>query len=183
MSEQDRPPEKWINPLLEKLDLARPKRIPIDLRALWAELEECRVPDRIHTVAANINHEAGYHVLNLLDYLPPQRSVVRVVYPRNKVEFVMSIVLLANGAAVTFHSARIFTSRWDRYIPGRSSSREHPVEIIRGFQAYEITDGIIQGWFSFLLSGFSREFVGALSRPMPAGEDARSNSLFRKASA
>jgi hypothetical protein len=183
MSERDQPPPKWINPLLEKLDLARPKRIPIDIGILWAELEECRVPDRIHNVAANINREAGYHVLNLLDYLPPQRSVVRVVYPRNKVEFVMAIVLLAYGPAVTFHSARVVTSRWDRYVPGRSGSREHPVEIIRGVRANEITDSMIQLWFSFLLSGFSREFASALQQPMPEREDARSNSLFRKASA
>jgi hypothetical protein len=183
MSAQDHSTQKWINPLLEKLELARPKSNPIDIRILWAELEEYHLPDRIHTVTANINHEAGYHVLNLLDYLPPQRSVVRVVYPKNKFEFVMAIVLLANGPAVTFHSARVVVSRWDRYIPGRSSSREHPNEMIRGFRAPEVTDRIIQEWFSFLLSGFSREFEGALRAPMSARGDSRINSLFRKASA
>lgn len=186
MGTRDQTPAKWINPLLEKFDLVQPRRIAVDLRLLWTELEEFRVPERIRTTVAEINREAGGHVLDLLDYLPPQRKVLRVVYTKDKVEYVMAVLLRSGVPAVAFHSASVATTMWSRYLPSRTKTRlhhHHPLEIVRGFRPSEVTDEIIQHWFTFLLSRLSKEFEGQLHQDPFVRRDSNGKSFFHRDSA
>jgi hypothetical protein len=173
------PPEKWINPLLEKLNLIQPKRAPMDLNRLWAELEDCRIAERIHHVISKVNEQAGYRILQLFDFLPPQRFVLRVVFEKRKTEYTMDMVLGENGAAMVFHSAKLACTRWRRYIYGESRPRGHSSEVTRFFRAAEITDRTIEAWLSFLLSGFDRHFGYGLNPQQSVREISRPNSLFR----
>jgi hypothetical protein len=150
--------DNWINPLLSQLDLVHSENDLVDFRAYWTQLEECRLPERIRKIVAGVNGTAGYHVLELLDFLPPQRMVLRIKFTKKSTEHIMELVLRESGPAVKFYSLRNASTTWGGLFPILSRKRNRTSFLELDIHPAEILDDNIQVWFSYLLSGFEKKF-------------------------
>jgi hypothetical protein len=159
----------WISSLVTELDLNKEKKPVVDSSLFRTQLEECQLPERIRQTAAAINVEVGYQALHLLDFLPPQRSVLRLSFSKKKTEYIMEIVLRTSGPAVVFHYVTGTPGSWQRYLYGYSRSVRSHIALKQDFKPTIITNEILRAWFSFLLSGFDKKFNPGLqtgSAPM-----------------
>ncbi len=175
--------DHWINPLLTQLDLIQRKDANADPKQHWKNIEDCKLLERIGSVVEEINDAAGYHVLEMLEYLPPQKRVVHVGFERNRVQHKMEILLQTDGILLIFSSSKWGSNRWDRYFP-QSLKKDNSVivweQIIR---PSEILEENIQAWLSYLLSGLDKQFrLDQILRASTVAETALSAAL-RKASA
>jgi len=158
MDEHKQTKGNWIGPLVTELNLVKEKETVIDLDRFRAQLEDSKLLERIRKAAADINAEVGYHALDLMDFLSPQRSVLRLSFSKNTTEYNMEIALRMSGPAVVFHSVDEVSDRRNRYLYGYSRSRGSRIAFNQNFNPAEITEEIIQVWFSFLLSRFDDKF-------------------------
>ena len=143
------PNSLWIGSLVKDLDIVREKDPGVDLNGLRAQLDKYQLRERIRQTLAAINEELGYQALYLLDFLPPQHSVVRASISKNKNEYIMKIVLRAIGPAVVFHSVTSSYGSWRKYIHKVSHSAGSHIPFEQNFIPATITDEIITDWFLF----------------------------------
>ena len=141
----------WIGSLVKETKLIKEKEPVVDLDSVRALLETYQIPERIRQTVTAINEEIGYQALYLLDFLPPQRSVVRLSFFKKKTEYIMKIVLRTNGPAVVFQSVTGAHGSWRHYIYKVSHAGGSHVAFKRAFIPAKITDEIIRGWFRFLV--------------------------------
>ena len=174
------PNSRRIDSPVKKLDIVREKEPGADLNDFWAQLDKYQLPERIRQTAAAINEEIGYQALYLLDFLPPQNSVVHVSISKNKNEYIMKIVFRASGPAVVFHSVTRGYGLWRKFIYKVSRSVGSHIAFEQHFMPAIITDEIIRGWFCFLVSGFEKKFKPdmSLSDERPSGDFAGPKSCL-----
>ncbi len=165
------------------MDLVRTSESLADLKILRAQMEECQLPERIRMVVADVNEAAGYHVLELLDFLPPQKTILRISFSKSRTEHVMEMVLRESGAALKFYSRRKDHSGWARYFPNPARAGNRAVFLELEVAATQILEEDIENWFTYLLSGFDRKFKPNSKQPSSEGSELRVSPHFRKASA
>jgi hypothetical protein len=175
--------QSWINPLLTKLNLVQAKQSLVDFRPYWAKMEECRLQERIRRVVADVNGTAGYHVLELLDFLPPQETVLRVSFSKQQTDYVMEIRLRESGTSLVFYSVRKTPDTWGRYFPNHARKGMRVSIFEQDFHPAEILEVDIQSWISYLLSGFENKFKPSERRQLSQKSDLRMSAAVGKASA
>lgn len=171
----------WINPLLTQLKLVRKTDDITTSESSWKQIEAVRLQDRIGKIASEINETAGYHLLESLYFLPPQKNVLRVRFERNPVKHHMEIIIRSGDVFLKFSSTRKASYGWERYLPGELLRRNSTLVWQDIIQPAEVTDDHIQGWLIYLLSGLSKEF-----RPdifLSSESAAELSALLRRASA
>ncbi len=180
---QRRENEHWISPLLSELKLVEIKEEVIDPRYLWNQIERNQLMERISTLVAEINDAAGYHLLEMLEFLPPQKKVLFISFDRNGVQHKMEIVLRNQGIFLIFGTVKRFTSGWDRYFAQGSRKENYAKVWEQKICPGEILSKHIQSWLSYLLSGLDRKF--RLDGLVPELESAETElrASLRKASA
>jgi hypothetical protein len=181
--DQRRGTNHWINPLLTKLNLIQAKEMDADFRHYWSQIEECQLLERIGGVIAEINGAAGYHVLELIEFLPPQKKVIRVSFDRNRVRYNMEIVLRSDGILLLFSTSRRFSAGWDRYFHQTSMRHNSAVSWEQMVKPEEILERDIQVWFSYLLSGLEKRFRPDNQEQLIEASNSVLDTAFRKASA
>lgn len=152
--EPQSPEHDWIAPLIEELKLPRKKSTTFRPETLWARLKEHDVPERVRQAVVRLNREMNDAVLEYVEYLPPQTSVLRVAYRERGRILAMEIVVREDGPKVVFYQQKSYGVLL-RYLYGRYRSRSS-VALSRRFQPEQLAHTDIQEWFSFLLSGFKR---------------------------
>jgi hypothetical protein len=158
LNDKQEPNQKWINSLLTQLDLVQKNEALVDLKSYWDQLEQCHLPERIRRVVADVNGAAGYHVLELLDFLPPQKTVLHIAFSKNRYKHVMEIALCERGTTVVFYTLRRFSDAWERYFPNHVRN-SNPTKVLElDFHAAEVLEENIESWFSYLLSGFEKSY-------------------------
>ena len=149
---------------------------------VWDQIEVSQLQERVGKFAAEINEAAGYHLLETLYFLPPQKIVLRVRFDRNRAKHNMEITVRNNEVRLLFSTSKRSTFGWERYFLGDSPSSStliwqqtlHPMEIL---------DENIQGWLTYLLSELSKEFrPDSYAAPSSAAESDLA-AILRKASA
>ena len=158
------PNSRRIGSPVKKLHMVRKKEPSADINGFRAQLDKYQLPERIRQTAAAINEEIGYQALYLLDFLPPQHSVVRVSISKNKIEYIMKVVLRASGPAVVFYSVTSGYGLWRKFIYKVSHSAGSHIAFEENFMPATITDEIIRDWFCFLVSGFEKKFKPEMSQ-------------------
>ena len=141
---QRRGNEYWINPLLKRFNLVRKSEADLARDTCWRQIEECELSDRIGKLVAEVNRAAGHHLLEMLDFLPPQKNVLRVTFDRQRVKHSLEIVIRESGIVLMFSTRRRVSVGWGRYIsthsmrhnstlvweqdhsPGRNIGAKHP---------------------------------------------------------
>jgi hypothetical protein len=181
LNEKNEDHGNWINPLLAQLDLVRTNEAPIDLGRYRAQIEECRLPERIRKVAADVNRAAGAQLLEFLDFLPPQKTVLRVSFSKDRTENALEISLDERGATVVFYSTKKTRYAWERYFPNPSKEGYSTTVLELDFHAAEILEKDIENWFSYLLSEFDKKFKPS-PKPQPSGSPGLRMAAFEKVS-
>ena len=172
-----------INPIFAQLDLARRNEAPVDPRLYRAQIEECQLPERIGKIVSELNRAAGYHLLEMVEFLPPQKTVLRVSFSKYQTDYEMEIVLGEHSAAVVFYSLKETSKRWVRHFSVFTRRRNRTTFFDLDFRAAEIREENINNWFSYLLSGFEKKFKPS-PKPQPSESSGlRRGFLFGKASA
>ena len=72
---QRRGNEDWINPLLKRFDLVRKREKDLARDTCWKQIEESELSERIGRLVIEVNRVAGYRVLEMVDFLAPQKIV------------------------------------------------------------------------------------------------------------
>jgi hypothetical protein len=175
--------QSWINPLLTQLNLVQEEQSLADFRPDWAKMEECQLPERIRRVVADVNGAAGYHVLELLDFLPPQKTVLRISYSKQQTDYVMEILLRESGGVLVFYSSRKTPDRWGRYFQSHARKGKRVNILEQDFHPAEVLDEDIRSWVSYLLSGFENKFKPSERLQLSEKSDLRMNAAVGKASA
>ena len=180
---QRRGNEHWINPLLSQFDLIQARDTSADPRHDRKSIEECKLLERMGRVIAEINGAAGYHVLEMLEYLAPQKKVCRVSFDRNRIQHKMELVIENEGILLMFSSARRISTRWDRYFSRGSKKDNSTVVWEQIIRPGEVLDQNIQAWLSYLLSGLDKKFrLDQILHGSPVPE-ADLSTILRKLSA
>lgn len=180
---QRRGNEYWINPLLQRLNLVRKSDADLARDMCWRQIEECELSDRIGKVVSEVNRAAGYHILEMLDFLPPQKNVLRVTFDRLRVKHSLEIVIRESGIVLMFSTRRRLPIGWGRYISTRSMRHNSTLVWDQIIHPADVLDQNIQAWISYLLSGLDKKF--RLDQILHASSTAEQelNEAFRKASA
>jgi hypothetical protein len=175
---------EWINSVLIQQNLVEPKEEQfVDLKPCWARVEECRMVERIGKIAADINEAAGYYVLELHDFLPPQATILSVKYSKRFSEYMLEIMAGEDGAAtVAFYSLSKISALWE--LSFRNQPRRKPTMFLEfDFHPFEIQDADLRRWFSYLLSGFEKKLKPSAPQQMSEKENAELSRAFRQKSA
>lgn len=150
--------DQWINPLLSQLKLIEIKDVVADPRRLRQQIEENQLMDRVGKLVAEVNDTAGYHVLEMLEFLPPQKKVLVINFDRNDVQHKLEITLRNEGIFITFGTLKSFLASWDRYFAQNSRKDSYSLAWEQTIHPAEILSKDIQNWFSYLLSGLDKKF-------------------------
>jgi hypothetical protein len=171
----------WINPVLTQLKLVRKPESATDPATCWKEIEAARLQDRIARIASEINETAGYHLLESLYFLPPQKNVLRVRFDRNPDKHHMELVIRAGDVFLKFSSSRHLPFGWARNIAGDLLRRSSSLVWQDIVHPSDVSDEHIQSWLIYLLSGLSKEF-----RPdivLASNSASELSAMLRRASA
>ena len=177
--------EYWINPLLERLDLVRENEDQLPgrlletnrgLRAWWSASEE--------NSSLQVNRAAGYRILGMVDFLPPQKNILRVSFERGQVKHNLEVVIRASGIFLMFSTTRRNATGWRRYFSTYTVRKNNSTLVWEQIiHPGEISEQNIQAWISYLLSGLDKKFrLDQILHASLAPGAALSESL-RKASA
>jgi hypothetical protein len=148
----------WINPLLTRLNLVRKAGTDFDPTTFWRQIEEFQLAERVGRLVAEVNAAAGYHVLEMMDYLPPQKNILRVSFERHRAKHNLEIVIREYGIALMFSTTKRASTGWERYLPPYSARDNSSLVWEQVIYPVEVSEQNIQAWLSYLLSGLDKEF-------------------------
>lgn len=176
--------DHWINPLLTRLNLVRNREEEdIARRAYWDKVEASQLAERVGRLVSEVNREAGYHVLEMVEFLPPQKNIVRVSFDRQRVKHNMEIVIRDSGVVLMFSTTRRFLTGWGRYIATHSGRKSSTLVWEQDIRPEEILEQNIQAWLSYLLSGLDKQFRLDQIIQSTQSNDAGLSDALRKLSA
>ncbi len=180
---QRRENEYWINPLLKRFDLVRQREEDLARDAYWRQIEDCELAERIGRVVIEVNRAAGYRVLEMVDFLPPQKNVVRVSFERNRVKHNLEVAIRESGIALMFSTSRRIPTGWGRFLSINSVRNHSTLVWEQTIHPAEILERHLQAWISYLLSGLDKKF--RLDQMLHASQapDAVLDAALRKISA
>jgi hypothetical protein len=184
MAKNNKAENDWINSVLRQKNLIEPKEVHfVDLNPCWAQMGECRMVERIGEMVADINGAAGYCMLELQDYLPPQTTILTIRFCKRYSEFVLEIMAREDSAAaVAFYSLSKISDLWEHYFRNRSR-RKPSISLQFNFDPAEILNDDLQRWFFYLLSGFDKKLKPNAAHQMSEKEHTEFSAAVRKKSA
>ena len=175
----------WVNSLLKQQKLVLPnEENSVDLKPCWAQIEECQMSERVRQIVADINRAAGYYMLELQDFLPPQRSILSIRFSKRYADYALEIVAREGGvASVVFHSLSKVFAFWEHYFGNQSRLRKPSISFQLDIHPAEILDDDLQRWFSYLLSGFKNKLKPHAAQKIYGKECKGYSAAVRKKSA
>jgi hypothetical protein len=175
----------WVNSLLKQQKLVLPnEENSVDLKPCWAQIEECQMSERVRQIVADTNRAAGYYMLELQDFLPPQPTILTITFSKRFAEYVLEIVARDGGAAtVAFYSLSKVFELWEHYFRNQSRSRKPSIALEFDIYPAEIQNEDLQRWFSYLLSGFKSKLKPHASQHTSEKENKEFSAAARKKSA
>jgi hypothetical protein len=173
----------WINPLLTQLKLVRKSDEKPNASIYWNQIEACQLPERVGRIAAEINEAAGYHLLETLFFLPPQKSVLRVRFDRNRAKHSMEITIRETEIALRFATMKRVGFGWERYFSSEGSSDGSTLVWEQVLRPEEVLEEHIQNWLTYLLSELNKEFRPDVASPSAGSAETGLSAALRKASA
>jgi hypothetical protein len=184
MAKNNKAENDWINSVLIQQNLIPPKKEhSVDLKPCWAQMEECRMVERMGQMVEDINGAAGHYMLELQEFLPLQTTILRIGFSKRFAEYVLEILARDGGAgAVVFYSLSKVSDLWEHYF--RNQSRRNPsISLKLDFHPAEILNDDLQRWFSYLLSGFDKKLKPNAAQQISEKEYTEFSAAVRKKSA
>jgi hypothetical protein len=174
----------WINSLLIQ-NLVQPgEEDSVDLKSCRAQIEESQMTERMRQMVADINRAAGYYMLELHEFLPPQPTILRIGFSKRFAEYFLEIVARdGDPAAVVFYSLSKISELWEQCFPTLSRLRKPSISLELDILPAEILNDDLQRWFTYLLSGFKNKFKPRAARHISEKGYNEFNAAARKKSA
>jgi hypothetical protein len=147
----------WARPVLKEMGLLENRAAQGDLDVFRNELERWKLVDRVRETASHINQEANRQILELLEFLPPARSIVRVGFASHKANAYLEIVVRPSGPKAVFYTYKKPRVGLTRFFGGDNSAPSCKVEFSLQFRPEAVTSGDLRMWFVYLISGFKQE--------------------------
>lgn len=173
----------WINPLLTQLKLIRKDEVTPDPTSAWEQIEDSHLTERVGRIAAEINETAGYHLLETLYYLPPQKNVISVRFDRNRAKHSFEIVIREEEVWMKFTTTRHVAFGWERYFSSDPAGAAANVVWEQPLRTEQVLEEHIQGWLTYLLSELSKEFRPDIFESSTTNAQNDLSAALRKASA
>lgn len=173
----------WINPLLTHLKLVRRDEESSNPNSAWKQIEETHLTERVGKLSAEINETAGYHLLETLFYLPPQKNALSVRFDRNRAKHSLELVIRDQQVWLKFTTSKHISFGWERYFASDPASDNTSTVWEQMVQPSEILEEHIQGWLAYLLSEFNKEFRPDSLASSAVDTQADLSEILRKASA
>jgi hypothetical protein len=129
-----------------------------DVDVFRHELEQSKLVERVRETASHVNREAERQFLELLEFLPPARSIVRAGFSRNNCSYFLEIVVRPAGPKAVFYTYKRPRVGLPRFFGGDNPAPNCKVEFSLHFRAEAVTSGDLRNWFVYLISGFKEEF-------------------------
>jgi len=148
----------WIDPLLERLDLVRKVDQDSARSGYWKQVEDCGLADCVGKLVSEVNRAAGYHVLEMVDFLPPQKNVLRISFHKLRVKHNMEIAIRDSGLVLMFSTTRLPSSVLSRYFSAISQKSNSTLIWEEVIHPAELSEQNVQAWISYLLSGLDKKF-------------------------
>jgi hypothetical protein len=175
--------DHWISPLLKRLDLVAKNKEDPGGNSYWRQIEECELVERVGRLVTEVNRVAGYHVLEMTDFLPPQKNVLRVSFDQDRLKHYLEIAIRESGIVLMFSTAKRASTKWGGYVRIHSIRKHTMLVWEQVIHPEEVLEQNIQAWISYLLSGLDKRFrLDQILHSSPTSEDEISAAL-RKASA
>lgn len=184
MPKNDKAESDWVNSVIKQQHVVKRKEEHVvDMEPCWAQMEEFRMVERIGQMVADINGAAGYRLLELQDFLPPQATILTISFSKRYTEYVLEIIAREGGAAVAaFYSLSKISYLWEEYFP-KLSRRKPSIFHKLDFHPAEILNDDLQRWFSYLLSRFDKKLKPLAAQQMSENEHMEFSAAVRKKSA
>ena len=185
MAKNNKTQGDWLNSLLIEQNLAVPKdEHSIDLKPCWAQIEECQIAEHMRQIVADINRTAGYYMLEMQDFLPPQATILTIKFSKRFAEYVLEIVACDGGAAeVVFYSLSKVFDLWEHYFRNQSRLRKPSIALEFDIYPADIQSEDLQKWFSYLPSGFKNKLKPHTAQRISEKEYKEFSAAVRKKSA
>jgi hypothetical protein len=148
----------WVKPVLKQMGLADSSGTAEDLSRFREAIEEFKIVDGIREIAGQINSEANSHIIEILEFLPPARSIARVRFSRDNASYFFEIVIRPAGPKAVFYTPKKVRTSLQRLLGGDAAPPNFKVELSLPFRPDTITHGDLRFWFVYLISGFKEEF-------------------------
>lgn len=172
---------EWISSFLQRQKLTHyGEEDAVDVTSFRAQVEECQLAERIRNVVTDINKTAGYRILELLDFLSPQRTILTVTFSERRTEYVLEILVREGGPAVVFYSLSKFSDTREHFFQNRSQSDKPMIFLDQEIHPAEILSEDLRTWFSYLLSRFARKFKPKATQLLSETKTLESSAAFRK---
>jgi hypothetical protein len=174
----------WINSVLIQQNLIEPEQGHFaDLKPCWDQMGESRIVERTGEMVADINRAAGYYMLDLQDFLPPQTTILTISFSKRYTEYVLEIMAREDGtAAVVFYSLSKIYDLWEHYFRNQPR-RKASISLKLDFHPAEILNDDLQRWLSYLLSGFDKKLKPNAAHQMSEKEHTEFSATVHKKSA
>lgn len=150
--------DDWINPQLKRLNLAGQKTVNPALDTYWSQIEESELTERIGKLVTEVNRAAGYHILRMVDFLPPQKSILRVSFIKGRYKHSMEILIRDSGIVLLFSTRKHSGIDWLGLFSAISMRNRSTVVWEQVIHPGQIAEQNIQSWLSYLLSGLDKKF-------------------------
>ncbi len=148
----------WINPQLKRLNLAGEKRVDPGQDTYWSQIEESELTERIGKLVTEVNRAAGSHILSMVDFLPPQKSILRVSFIKGRFKHSMEILIRDSGIVLVFSTRKHAGIDWGRLFSVISLRNRSTVVWEQVIHPGQVVEQNIQAWLSYLLSGLDKKF-------------------------
>jgi hypothetical protein len=155
---QRRANDYWINPLLKRFDLVGKREQDLARDAHWKQIEECELTERIGRLVIDVNRAAGYRVLEMVEFLPPQKNILRVSFERHRVKHNLELAIRESGIVLMFSTSRRVSTGWTRFLSVKSARTHSTLIWEQDIHPAEVLEQNIQAWLSYLLSGLDKKF-------------------------
>jgi hypothetical protein len=155
---QRRGNESWIAPLLERLNLVRETEEDLAQDMCWRQIEECELVERIGRLVVEVNRAARYRVLEMVDFLPPQKNVLRISFEQGQVKHNLEFAIRESGIVLMFSTTKMDSTGWKRYVSTHSMKSNSTLVWEQVIHPEEILEENVRAWISYLLSGLDKKF-------------------------
>jgi hypothetical protein len=148
----------WVKPILKKVGLADFSAAAEDLSRFREAIEEHKIMDGVREIVGQINNEANCHMIEVLEFLPPARSIARVRINRDNTSYFLEIVVRPAGPKAVFYTPKKPRRGIPRFFRAEPAAPNFKVECSVPFRPDTVTHGDLRFWFVYLISGFKEEF-------------------------
>ncbi|MGO8814365.1 MAG: hypothetical protein ACLQVG_06805 [Terriglobia bacterium] len=149
----------WVGDVLTRFNLIRNLNDDSRVNRNWSMIDRTSLIERVYGACQAINSCAQNGLLYGKMFARPHAIAFRVGFVRGDIEYLMSLTMSGGRPTLLFSSRKEY--QWKKSVLPffrHSMNRRESFICRRGINPATVSDGEIQKWFIYLLSGLKRSF-------------------------